>query len=160
MHAIKSDGFAPAGTNVANNAQQIASLWCTEAVTEGQWIAEFSTDTTNPAGQTGDSYRIAVGTNADALYNTVGVAAATTTAAGYVPVYVRGRVSYAGVDDDAFVAIGDDLIISSALAGQAIEWSDGNTNVRLLGRCLSTPTTTGGFENCAVELYVHPKFAE
>jgi len=38
MHAIKSDGFAPAGTNVANNAQHAVSLWCTAAQTVGDLI--------------------------------------------------------------------------------------------------------------------------
>lgn len=159
MHAIKSDGFAPAGTNVATNAQQAVSLWCTAAQTVGDWVAEFTSDTTNPAGQTGDSYRAADSDNADALYNTVGVAAETTTAAGYCLVYVRGRVDVANVNSGGGApAIGDDLIIG-ATAGRAVAWADGNTNVRLIGRTLSTPGAVVA-NQAAVELYVHPKFAE
>lgn len=156
MLAINSSGFCLDGTtNAATEAAGYATLWCTEAITQGDWIAEYATDTTNPTGKPGNSYRKADSDNADALYGTVGIATQTTTAAGPCQVQVRGRTpAYANVDSGASVIIGDDLIIG-ATAGRAIEWTSGNNNVRLIGRCESTPSSNAA----SVTLYEHPKFA-
>jgi hypothetical protein len=152
---MKSDGFSTGGTNQNSQAAQDILLWCTEAITSGDWIAEYATDTTNPGARPGQSYRTADSDNADAVYGTVGVAQQTTSAAGFCMVRVRGYVASANVTDGASVAIGDDLIIGST-AGRAIEWVDGNTNVRIIGRCESTPSSN----TAAVTLYPHPKFVE
>lgn len=156
MHAYAPDGRALQGTNVVSEASQIIRLWCTAAVTTGDWISEFTSDTTNPAGLAGESFRTAVSSNADALMGTCGVAAETTTGAGFAMVQIRGRVSGANVTSSAAVAIGDDLVIGSS-AGRAVEYADATTyNLRLIGRCLSTPSGN----TADVELYVHPRFAE
>jgi len=168
MLAINSSGFCLDGTtNVASEAAQVVTLWVTSVAVDlkvGDWIAEFATDTTNPAGATGDSYRNAISTNADALMGTVGVLVgsgpvgtvvrAANGAAGVLPVQIRGRAPIANVDSAAAVAIGDDLVIGT-VTGRAIEWTDGPYNVRILGRCASTPSSNGA----SVYLYEHPKFA-
>jgi len=153
--AFTTDGFPDgSGTNAVNQNRQVERLYCTAAVTAGDWIAEYASDTTNPAGKTGESYRTADADNADAVWGTVGVAAETTTAAGYATVYVRGRVTGANVDSGAAVAIGDDLSIGST-AGRAIEYTGTNPNLRVIARCLSTPSSN----TADVEIYPHPKFA-
>lgn len=151
MHAIKSDGFAPAGTNVATEAMQIVSLWCTEAITSGNWIAVYAGDTTNPAGQAGDSFRTAINSNADAVYDTVGVATATTTGAGYCPVQVRGWCASANVATGA-----SGVLALSSTSGRAEDYAGTNPELRPLG---TTQAAASG-NVAAVFLNVHPRFAE
>lgn len=152
MHAIKSDGFALDGiTNVATEASQIVSLWCTAAVTSGDWVAVHAADTTNPAGQAGDSFRTADVDNADAVYDTVGVAVATTTAAGYCPVQVRGYIASANV-----VTAASGAIAISATAGRAEDYAGTNPELRVLG----TTRAAAAADVAGVYLNVHPRFAE
>ena len=152
MHAIKSDGFALNGsTNVASEAAQYVSLWCTAAVTSGDWIAVHAGDTTNPAGQAGDSFRTADVDNSDALYDTVGVCQQTTTAAGYALVQVRGWCQNANVASGA-----SGVIAISATAGRAEDYAGTNPELRPLGT--TQAAASGNLAN--VYLNVHPRFAE
>ena len=145
----KLDGF---DGNVTDQYRP-ATLWLTEAVTAGDWIASDASDTSNPGAYVGGisgSFRLADSDEAEALYGTVGVAVATTTAAGYAQVYVRGRVT-ANVTDG--VSVGADVIIG-ATPGRAVVYADGNTNVRILGKVLVAPSSNLAM----VEINPHPWF--
>lgn len=154
MPIMKSDGYVANGNN-GRTGPLVASLWCTEAVTIGDWIASFATDVTNPgafAGGPEGSFRIGVSSNADAVYNCVGVALETTTAAGYVQVAVGGYVSVADLIS-ASVAAGDDLILSGT-AGAATLVGTPTANVRVVGQCI----TDGGSNSGSVWVNPHPWF--
>ncbi len=146
---IKPDGY----TDTVNDSVQTMLLWVTTTSgSAGDWIAEYTSDTSNPGGVTGESYRTADADNADAVYGTCAVAAVAWSAAGYVPCYIRGFCT-ANVDSGAAVAIGDDLSIG-ATAGRAIEYTGTNPDLRVIGRCLSTPSSN----LATVEIFPHPRF--
>lgn len=160
--AFTTDGFPDgAGTNRANDARQVERLWSTTACTEGDWMAFFDNDTTNPSGATGKSIRAADNDDAESPNGTFGVACQTITGAGYVDVQVRGRVNtsdYGGganVDHTSATAIGEDLMIG-ATAGRAIVYAASTAYARrIIGRCESTP----GSNRAAVTIIPHPRFA-
>lgn len=141
---LKLDGFDGQDTESAVDA----SLYLTEAVTAGDWIAVYAGDTTNPAGTDGDSYRRADSDNADALYDTVGVAVATTSGAGMALVRVRGRIS-ANVTTGA----SGDLAIGST-AGRAVNYSGTNPLLRVIGRAYGTAANN----TAVVSINPHPRF--
>lgn len=143
---LKLDGFDGSDTE----SYVPATLWLTEAVTEGDWIAVHYGDTTNPGGALGDSFRLA--DDGEVTYDVVGVAVQTTTGAGLYPVYIRGRVT-ANVDSAAAVAEGDPLSIG-ATAGRAIEYTGTNPALRVIGTCVSTPSAN----LATVEINPHPRF--
>lgn len=150
--AIKTDGWAGSGTNVSSMAAQDVMLWCTAAVTEGDWIATHATDTTNPGAIDGESYRTADADNADAKYGTVGVALQTTSAAGYAMVRIAGSITSANVADA--VSDGNDLSIGTT-AGRAIAYTGTDPDLRVIGRA----TSDGSVSNVAsVIIYRHPRF--
>lgn len=152
MHAYKADGFALDGSTNSNlEAAQFVSLWCTAAITSGDWIAVYAGDTTNPQGRAGDSFRTADADNADALYDTVGVAVQTTTAAGYCLVQTRGYCATANVASAA-----DGVIAISSTAGRAENYAGTNPELRPLG---TTQAAASG-NVASVYLNVHPRFAE
>ena len=60
---LKPDGF----TDTVNDSPQTMLLWVTTTSgSAGDWIAEYTSDTSNPGGVTGESYRTADADNADA----------------------------------------------------------------------------------------------
>ena len=147
MSIYKIDNFAGLQTESAVSAQ----LWCTEAVTAGDWIAIHWNDTTSPGATQGESYRIGDGDEDD--FDVVGVALATTTAAGFVPVQVKGIVTVANVAD-ATDTLGTKLMIS-ATAGRAEAYSGTDPLVRILG---ATTTTASSANVASCLLYPHPRF--
>lgn len=152
MHAYKADGFALNGSTNSNlEAGQFVSLWCTEAITAGDWVAVYASDTTNPQGRAGDSFRKADNSNADALYDTVGVAVQTTTAAGQCSIQVRGYCAVANVASAA-----DGQLAISTTAGRAEDYAGTNPELRVIG---STQAAASG-NVASVYLNVHPRFAE
>lgn len=132
-------------------SSSIQQLWLTEAVTAGDAISIHWADTTNPGAVQGESYRI--GDSDEETYDFVGIALATTSAAGYAAVQVRGVVTTANVDSGASVAIGDKLSLGST-AGRLIEYTGTNPALRVVGVCLTTPSGN----TASILLYGHPKF--
>lgn len=147
MSIYKSDNYNGNQTESSVSAQ----LWCTEAVTAGNWIAIHWNDVTNPGATQGESYRIADGDEDD--YDVVGVALQTTTAAGFAQVQVKGIVTTADVADAADT-LGTKLMIS-ATAGRAEAYSGTDPLVRVLG---ATTTTASASNVASVLLYPHPRF--
>lgn len=158
MAFIKSDGYVANG-GTGRVGPITAKVWCTEAVTAAQWIASYPTDTTSPSGLAGGvqgSFRIADGSNADALYNTVGVALETTTAAGEVQIAISGYVGTAGLKSGS-TTVGADLVIHTD-AGLACDVGNAATNgaaYRIIGTCL----TDSGSDYGSVIVNLHPMFA-
>ena len=150
MAIQKADGYVANG-NTGRVGPITAKLWCTEAVTAGQWIALYYSDTTNPAGLAGFSFRLADSDNADATYGTVGVALETTTAAGYVQVQIAGY--NASAYTVAAVAAGSFLVVD-ALAGSVDAFAAEGINFRIVGQCLVDTSATRG----EVVIYMHPMF--
>lgn len=155
MALIKGDGYVAAG-GTGRTGPQTAKLYCTEAVTAGDWIASYATDTSSPSGLAGGpqgSFRKAISTNADAVYNTVGVAVETTSAAGEVLVNISGYSSLMKIVS-ASVAAGDDLITSSTSAAATVVGTP-TANVRVVGSCITdnADNTGTGMVN------LHPMFA-
>jgi hypothetical protein len=144
---VKIDNF----TGQYTASYTIGQLWLTEAVTLGDGISIHWGDTTNPGTVQGESYRKCLAS--EDTYDFVGVAAQTTTAAGYTSVYLRGVVPVANVDSTAAVAIGDKLSIG-ATDGRLIEYIGTDPELRVVGVCLTTPS--GNL--ASVLLYGHPKF--
>jgi len=132
-----------------------ATVWCAAAVTAANWIAVKVNDQTSPAALEGFSFVTAISTDAGALYDTIGVAVITTTAAQYVQVQIAGYYASANVADA--VTIGQNLIISST-SGRADAVGNAATNgaaYRIIGRAL----TDGSASNLAnVNIYPHPMF--
>lgn len=158
MALIKADGYTAAG-GTGRTGPQTAKLWSTEAITAGQWVASYVTDTSSPSGLAGGpqgSFRIADGSNADALYNTVGVAVETTSGAGYVTVAIAGYVGTMGLKS-ASTTVGADLVIHTD-AGLACDVGNAATNgaaYRIIGTCL----TDGGSDSGSGLVNLHPMFA-
>lgn len=151
MLAQNSSGFCLNGTtNSVSDAAQVTTFWCTEAVTLGDFIAFYDSDTTNPAGVAGQSVRKAVSSNADAVYGTFGVATQTTTGAGMLPVQVRGYCAVANVATGA----SGELAISST-AGRAEDYAGTNPELRVLG--FTQAAASGNL--AAVYLYEHPRLS-
>lgn len=158
MPAIKSDAYVANG-DTGRVFPQTIKLYCTEAVAEGQWIAQYGGNTSSPSGLAGGpegSFRIADGSNADALYDTVGVAMETTTAAGMVEVAIYGYVGTVGLKSGSTTA-NSNLVIHTD-AGLACDIGNAATNgaaYRILGTCI----TDGGSDVGTAWLYLHPMFA-
>lgn len=151
MNAVNLSGFALNGTNVASDAAQITTYWCTEAVTLGDWISFYDSDTTNPAGMKGYSVRKADGNNADAVYGTFGVATQTLTAAGPLAVQVKGYCAVANVTTSA----DGQLSIGTASAGRAINYAGTNPELRVIG---VTQAAASG-DLAAVFIFEHPRLS-
>ncbi len=147
MSIYKVDNWSGLQTESAN----VAQLWCTESVTAGDWIATHWNDTSNPGGTQGESYRIGDADEED--FDVVGVALATTAAAGMVPVQIKGIVAVANVAD-ATDTLGTKLMISTT-AGRAEAYSGTDPLVRVLG---ATTTTASSANVASVFLYTHPRF--
>jgi hypothetical protein len=152
--AVKRDGWAGSGTNYNSVAARTALLYVTNTSgSAGDFISIHPTDTANPSGLVGESYRIADADNVPDAYNVVGVATAAWSAAGMIQVQVSGYAPVANVDSGASVAIGDNLSIGTT-AGRAIEYTGTNPEVRVIGSCQSMPS--GNL--AAVLLNPHPRF--
>ena len=146
MAIYKQDGYNGSFTDSSVSEQ----LYCTEAVTAGQWIAIHWNDLTNPGAIQGESYRIA--DSDEETYDVVGVALQTTTAAGFVQVQVRGVCPTANIADAAST-IGQKLAISST-AGRAEAYSGTNPALRVIGAVVTAPSSNVG----SCRIYPHEKF--
>ena len=146
--AFKADGYG----SVGDYGFESVTVWCTAAVTAGNWIAMQVSNTTNPAALEGFSFVTADLTDVGADYDTIGVAMATTTAAGFVQVQVAGRYASANVATAA--AIGTPLCIST-VAGRAEEATTQAGSFRILGRVLAEEAG----DLATVWLYPHPVLA-
>lgn len=143
---MKQDGFAGNG-DYGNRTHR---LWCTAAVTAGNWIAVDTNDTTNPAGLEGFSF-VTADAGVEGDYDTVGVATETTTAASWVLVQTSGF--YANANVTSASTIGQNLCIS-AEAGRAESVSTETANTRIIGRALENASSN----TCDVWIYPHPIF--
>jgi len=150
MNAVNLSGFALDGTNVASDAAQVTTYWCTEAVTLGDWISFYDSDTTNPAGMKGYSVRKAINSNADALYGTFGVATQTTTAAGPLGVQVKGYCAVANVTTAA-----DGQLSIGGTGGRAIDYAGTNPELRVIG--VTQAAASGNL--AAVFIFEHPRLS-
>jgi len=146
--------FAPDGRDgTLNEGLEIMTLWVTSTSgSAGDWITSYPTDTTNPAGLTGGSYRTADADNAEALDGTCAVALEAWTAAGWVRCAIRGIVDTCNVADA--VATPGALSIGST-AGRAIAYTGTNPELRVIGRSLAAASSN----NARTLIYKHPRFA-
>jgi hypothetical protein len=145
---IKQDNYAGSG----DYGYEAKMLWCTGAVTAGDAISWFPSDTTNQASLAGFSFRSADSANADAAHGTCGIALETTTAAGFAKVQIAGKYTAANVTSGASVAIGDALQVGST-AGRLVEKTSDAT-LRAVAICLSTPSGN----TADIVLLKHPMF--
>lgn len=146
--ATKQDNWAGTG----DYGFESKRLWCTGAVTAGNTIALFASDTTNQASLRGFSFRQSDSANADAGIGACGIAMETTTGAGFAQVQIAGLYSGANVDSAAVVAIGDALQ-AGAVAGRLVEKTNDAT-LRAVGICMSTPAANAA----DVLILKHPMF--
>jgi len=91
----------------ANYPKKFVELYCSGAVTKGQWVS--ITDTTSPNGRGQTVAVAALGpANAEPIALVIGVAAETKTAAGNLRIQTAGYCE--GVSVEAGVAFGDALV--------------------------------------------------
>ena len=162
MPVFKADAYVANG-DTGRTQPLTAKVWVTDqTVTVGQWIASYASDTTSPSGLAGGpegSFRLAISTNTDAVYNTVGVVrtavdnSAAASAAGYVEIIVGGYAATMNIVS-ASVAAGDDLITSATSAAATVVGTP-TANVRVVGQCL----TDGGSNQGTGLVNLHPMFA-
>lgn len=130
---------------------QSIRVWCTAAVTAGDWIAIDSNDTTNPSALEGWSF-VTADSGVEGDYDTIGVAMDTTTAAGFVTVQIAGRYDGANVADA--VTLGQNLVISTT-AGRAAAVAAEGTSSRIIGKALSAADANN---DANVWIFPHPAF--
>lgn len=147
MRAFKIDGYGA----IADYGFDSITVWCTAAVTAGDWIAMKVSDTTNPAQAEAMSFVTADLSDVGADYDTIGVAMTTTTAAGFVQIQTRGKYVSANVATAA--AIGVPLCISTT-AGRAEEATTQAGSFRIIGRVLAEEAG----DVATVWIYPHPAF--
>ena len=161
MSLIKADGYIANG-GTGRTGPSKTQVWITDqTVTVGQWVASYAGDTTSPSGLANGpqgSFRLAISSNADAVYNTVGVVmeavdnSPSSTAAGYVEIAIAGAVDTMNIVS-ASVAAGDSLIISGTSAAATVVGTP-TADVRVIGQCI----TDGGSNQGSGLIFPHPMF--
>lgn len=156
MRRFKQDNYNGNG----DYGDMFVTVWmaAATAVVAADWVALKTNDATSPAGVEGFTFQQAINSNADAKYNTIGVAmtanpvnASSVAVAGYVQVQIGGK--YASANVATATTIGQDLVIS-ATGGRAAAVGAETASTRIIGRALA-----GAASNlCDVEIVPHPMF--